>query len=484
MSNGAVLSQTFPARISAVEALISSSGAKASTVEQLREAASHLDRAGPLYGRASTAVVYAAFADLLRIVAMLVEWRVAVLDADKETERFLRAAKERYRLWQSEYAQAPFIDGLLEASASVSNASSIEDVDAVCRSLASTPLPIGVFAGEPETPSAREKDDGKEKAEPPELAIAFLQFLIDEHPADETHFLTPKVVHDLEIEVRVSRWPESANGLTLMPVTIEPKSTYDFPVFEFARPAGDPPFRLKQRGRAVLNSAQGLQARPFEFKYAASFTPASAEQPLAVVGQRTLLIEAFDLTQSALTGYRAIDEQLLHVRNQLRAQRLITPAELDSVLQILKPLCSLAGRAVQDALFKSTCNEAYFQTEIRNELRRVPMIASELEEHPQAAGGITDLSFHGIRIELKVETQTLLTLDACEKFADQTVSYVVGTGKRVGILCVLDNSPKGTSAFPAEQGIGILSRPAQTHAVHIITVLVQGNLARPSDLSR
>jgi len=115
--------------------------------------------------------------------------------------------------------------------------------------------------------------------------------------------------------------------------------------------------------------------------------------------------------------------------------------------------------------------------------RRVPTIASKLEEHPHAAGGITDLWFRGIRIELKYEDQSLLSLQACEKYADQLVSYVVGTGKRVGILCVLDNTRKTSAAFPAEEGIGILTRPAKKNAVHVVTVLIQGALARPSDLA-
>lgn len=486
MQNAAVLSRAFPARISATEALVQAVQTRSNNAVDLRQAAAELDRAGPLYGRASTAAVYAAFAELLRTVALLVEWRAAVLNAEIDADRFLRGAMERHRLWFAEYGAVESIAQLVKASANIDATDSIDNIGMICNSIACTPLPIGVFASEYGLSRLPTKKDQKteEVQNPPELAIAFLRFVIDGIPADETHFLTPMEAHDLELEIRVSRWPDGASCLNLSPVTIEPKSSYDFPVFQFTRPAGDPPFRMQQRGRAVLKVPQSLQARPFEFRYAASFSPVAAEQPVAVVGQRTLRIEGIDLSRAPITGYAGIDRKLLQVRDELRTQPFITAADLDNVLTVLKPLCGLAGRALQDALFRGATSEAHFQADVRNELRRSPIIASELEEHPKASGGITDLSFRGIRIELKFEAVNNLAISNCERFADQTVSYVVGTGKRVGILCVLDNSPKQSPPFPAEEGVEVLLRPTQSSAVCIVTVLIQGNLARPSDLSR
>ena len=266
-----------------------------------------------------------------------------------------------------------------------------------------------------------------------ELAIAFLRFTIDGIPANETHFLTPCESHDLEIEVRVSRWPENADELTLSPITVEPKSNYSFPVFQVTRPVGGAPLLLQQLGRAPLNVPQSLFARPFEFKYAASFRPGNVEQPIAVVGQRNLRIEGFDLRRAPLTGYVGVDHKILQVRNQLRTQPLISAAELENILVVLTPLCGLAGRAVQDALFREATSETKFQMALRDDLRRTPAIASELEEHAAGAGGITDLSFRGIRIELKYQGVRNMSVADCEQFVDQTVSYVVGTGKQVGM---------------------------------------------------
>jgi hypothetical protein len=210
-----VLSQAFPARIRAVEELIQAIPTKGGRPDDLRQAADELDRAGPLYGRASTGAIYSAFSQLLRIIALLVEWREGVLGATQDADRFQRAAIENYRLWQSEYASLRTADRIKQAVDGICALRSIEDVGAICEALAKTPLPLGVFAGD--SPRLRlpieDQNEHQPKEEPQELNVAFLRFMIDGAPADATHFLTPGETHDLEIEVRVSRWPakESLN---------------------------------------------------------------------------------------------------------------------------------------------------------------------------------------------------------------------------------------------------------------------------------
>jgi hypothetical protein len=106
----------------------------------------------------------------------------------------------------------------------------------------------------------------------------------------------------------------------------------------------------------------------------------------------TTRIEGIDVRQAAMTGYPGVDAKILKVRDHLRSEALINASDPSNLLTVLVPLASLAARALQDALFKEASGEGYFQSEVRNELRRVPAIASELEEHAHASGGITDLS--------------------------------------------------------------------------------------------
>ena len=94
------------------------------------------------------------------------------------------------------------------------------------------------------------------------------------------------------------------------------------------------------------------------------------------------------------------------------------------------------------------------------------------------------MSFKGIRLELKSECDKPLTLGDCKKFVGQAASYAVASGKRIALLCVLDCSKKERAPFPVEDGIGILMDQQASSTTFVITLLLQGNLMRPSDLSR
>ena len=57
-----------------------------------------------------------------------------------------------------------------------------------------------------------------------------------------------------------------------------------------------------------------------------------------------------------------------------------------------------------------TWSEAQSQDYVRKELRRRPEIGAELGVHAHASSGITDLSYHGIPIELKSQSRRVLKL--------------------------------------------------------------------------
>jgi hypothetical protein len=482
MWNGAILSGVYSARIDAAEALLAAADRRVANGARLRTLANALDEVTTRYGDARVALAYSAFASLMRTVAMLVDWRAAVLEAAVESDRFLRSGRELHRAWLEEYGEREETEGLASAASAISDLDGIAEVGPLCRAVGSVPLPICIYAADTRRrilPPEEEWDEDDRGPAPPELTVAFIRFDVDGQPAGETHFLTPKEVHDLKIEVSISRWPNQAEILRLAPVTIESSSTYDFPTFSFSRPSGDPPYHLKGRGRAILHVAQGLRARPFEFRYAADFEPAGVEQPVAVVGHRNLRMDGID---RPITGYHGVDRRILEIRDALRLRPLVTPEDVTNTLTLLAALGSLAGQAVQDHLFPEPLDEAAFQAFVRGYLRQRPEIGSKLEEHPRAAGGATDLSFERIRIELKSENERPLRLINCQQYVGQTSSYVAGSDKRIGVLCVLDGTRKVEQPFPTEDGIGILN--TGDDAVAVVTVLVQGNLARPSDLSR
>ncbi len=479
-----ILSETYAGRLEAVDLLAAAGGAQGGDPQALRQVAGTLDGASARFADAKVGVAFAAFADFVRIAALFVAWRHGVLEAESDPERFKRAALERLALWRSEHGTRPETADLAVAVQGVGEDLAVAEVGPLCLRLARLPLPIGIYGDVKNRlvveSSARDQED-PEREPPPELNVAFLSFTVDGEPADQIHFLTPHETHDLEIEVRVSRWPEGMAELRLSPVSIEAAGAYEFPDFRFARPGGDPPFVMRQRGRATIRAAQALRAQPFEFRYAAEFWPKESEQPVSVVGHRTLRIESIDIQRSPLTGDPAMDQRLLAVRNDLRRLPAMPQGDLEAAMTLAVTLAGLAAWAVRDDLFPQPIKEAEFQRQVRDALRRRPEIGAELEEHPHAGGGETDLSLRGVRLELKVEPARRLKLVDCQQFVEQAAAYAVGSGKRLGLLCVLDSSPKDQAPFSAEDGVGVLHAKS---SLPIVTILIQGGLASPSALSR
>lgn len=481
MSQPAILEQVSPLRFNAVKALRASP--KTGDHASLHALAEQARQAGASYGRAPAAQRWQIFAEALDIAGLLVEWQDAVNTAAVDADRFLRAARSRLRNLRENANQEPYYTTLLDILGLIEGELTSADIKTLRNKIASVPLPVAVYADPMPERSDLAQEGAQRKVTPTELAVAFVEFKINGTMAERLQHLRPRETHDLDIAVRVSRWPEQATSLVLSPMSIEPESSYDLPTFVFDRPKGEPPFFFQRRGRMIIHAPQNFKARPFEFNYAAEFQPTTCEQPVSIAGQRTLRLSG-SAQEQPITGYPGIDRKLISLRDRLRIEPLVPEQDLDDLLCVLVPLGNLMGQAVQDAIFPDVISEAEFQKRVRGFVRQYPSIGVNLEEQAQSAGGRTDLSYRGIRIELKSETEKNLLPEDCKRYASQPASYAVGTNRRVAVLCVLDCSPKTRAPFPAEEGLFVYALDTGAGPIYIITCLVQGNLPKPSSLSR
>lgn len=480
--NKPILSDSFLARLQTTEALSAIAEGHPPAYAP-KDLATAMDAVSTTVSSAAAATAFGALASLMRILDALVQWRQAVLAAEMDADRFVRSARERWKLWSNEYGASDATRDLHEAAAGIKTVSDIDQVATIAQALVAVPLPIGVFAHPIKPDWVRQQEHARPEKEPlVDLTVAFLKFQFDGTPAADVHQMAAREVHDLEIEVRVSRWPDGKHALQLTPVSVEPKSTYDFPSFRFEKPAGDPPFTLRQAGRAALLLPQGMHSRPFEFKYTAELLPERGDQPVAIVGHRTLIVDGTDPARYQVCGYPDLDRKLLQLRDLLRQRSGIAQDETTDALRVLATLANLSGRAVQDAEFKGDWDEAGFQTYVRAELRRNPTIGVDLDEHAHASGGITDLSLRGVPIELKAIDKRVTSVDDCAGFLAQTASYAVAKSKHTAVLCVLDASPKAVAPL-APDALLDLRHHAESD-VTIAVLVIQGNLAKPSALSR
>jgi hypothetical protein len=474
----AIIEAAYPSRIEGIRslrALPADSGA-------LREAAASVRQWAEAYGRVPGSADWRAFADGAEIAALLTDWANAVSTAQADADRHLRAARERLRQLGEVEEPTEFTTALMKRLAPLAADIEPGGVGAIRAGLANLAMPVAIVADPELAPRAGFEVDPTPR--PADLAVAFLEFTINGAPAANLHSLRPKQVHDLGLTIRVSRWPDDADSLAITPVSFEPASVWELPNFSFPRPEGEPPHTFQREGRMVIHAPQGFDARPLEFVYAAEFRPPAKRDAIVVAGQRRLRLDGIDLGGQAITGYPSLDRRILDVRTELRQKPMVAENDIRAMLLTLAPLANLAGAAIQDALYPVPVVEAEFEKDVRERLRSTPSIGAELEQQAHAAGGRTDLSFRGIRIELKSERKKRLLPEDCAAYADQAASYAVGTGKRLAILCVLDCSAKTTPPIPVDRCVFLQSRDSGGGEVHVVTVLVQGGLAKPSALSR
>ena len=454
--------------------------------QSLAEVAAGLHGAAVILGEGIVGRRYDQFARLCDSLFHLVRWGEAIRSAEVDADRYLRAAKQDARDLAKELNADRDADRLTEAASKITNVSDASEIEQVAEFLLHTPLPLPLFAEEI-IPIAPYKA-GPTVVTVPEVAVALLSFALHDVAFADPQTIEPDTLHDLAVEIRLSRWPEEAEELVLDVVSVEPPDVYNFPRFTFRRPDGTPPFLLRQTGRMLLRVPQAILSRPLEFAYRAWFGPDSSGAPITVEGQRFLRVQSFDPDRNPQSGYREVDQRLLDIQARARSVPGVRDKELGDFLQILVALGRIAGQALQDNLFPGVWSEPMFQKRMKELLRVDPRIGSELEEHPHAAGGITDLSFHKIRIELKFESDDFVTVKDSQKYLGQTAQYVAGSDRRFGVLCVLDCTPKKDAPGSVVNDIDLLvvPPPRNPSGVPLLVgvVIIRGNLATPSDLSK
>lgn len=474
----AILEAVFPSRIKAVKALLGATLQDAKE-DDLSEAEADLrDVLGMIHDPAGQAD-WQSLTEAVSIAVKLERWYRAVRLAEADADRFLRAAKLQFAEWRT--AETGYGHDLKEHFSPIVADLSPAGVASMLTEAARVPFPVRIFTEEPPRQYRSQEDDAPAKAE---LAVAFLEFRIDGEEAASIHRLTADRLHDLELKIRVSRWPDAADRLLLKPVSLEPEEVWLLPEFELARPSGNAPFTLEAFGRLSIRQRVAFGARPLEFIYSAEFQPVGVEQPVAVAGQRSLRLDSAEASDHRETGYSSLDTALLNVRAKLRNEPRVPDSEIGAAVRLFKPLANLVGQALQDNVFPDPIDEATFEKHIKRHLRSHPEVGVELEVQAQAGRGRTDLSFRQLRIELKAQNDGALTDVEIEKYALQAAAYAVSSDKSLAVLCILDCSPKKGPPITMPECIRIVPVQPRDRPVYVITFIVQGNLARPSSLSR
>jgi len=216
------IDQIYPARIETARRLL---GADApGDAETLRACAHRLRDGATLLGRAPVAVDWQTYADAVDIVALLIDWQQAVRDAQADADRFVRAARLRLKEIEGQTDTSPFTLDLAARLSVLNGEPGAREVREVRRAVGTARLPLTIFADpKPVRPSWAQQ---QEVQDPPadEVAVAFLEFRINGDPVETVQSLPAGQMHDLDLTIRVSRWPDTAQTLLVAPISIEPPS--------------------------------------------------------------------------------------------------------------------------------------------------------------------------------------------------------------------------------------------------------------------
>lgn len=486
-TNFEIFHQAFSSRIEVFAALAGALKPSPHDFNRLKEACLELEATISVIGQGDVENQYRAYHTAIDIFVLLAEWKHAIRNAEPDAQRFLNSAK----------LKASDVDRSLSFAADerlktfltqVEGLEDVEELTAMQDQLKRWTLPLLLFANLPRrgfeglrVPASSESSEEPEKLN---TTVAFLKFDIDGEPAKHWNYLKPGTSYDLTIEVRVSNWPQYANTLSLTPVTVDIRERDWLPCFNFKKPEGNGPFIFTGTGRAVLEVAHSFGSRPYEFLYAAEFDDTSNCRDVAIVGHRRLLLEGSDVASNPLTGFSNVDRHLLSVRNKLRTFPGLHLDDVANTMIALGGLGNIAAQALKGSLFEASTSEQQFQNKATEMLRNRSEIGEHLQGHPEAAGGITDLTFRDIPIELKVENSKVLFPKDFSKFFDQTAAYAIGLGKRIAVLSVLEATPKSAPVGVVEDDIEVFVHQTGQSSIAIVVVVIRGGFPKPSSYSR
>ncbi len=484
--NFEIFHRGFSSRIEVAATLAGALQSLPDDLKRLKTACLELETTISEFGQGDVEDQYRAYHTAIAIFVLLADWKHALRNAEPDAQRFLISAKLRASEVDKSMSVADErLDTFLnqvEALKSVGELTAIQD------QLKLWTLPLLLFAnlldrgfGGLRLPVFEGNSEEPEKLE---TTVAFLKFDIDGEPAKHCNYLKPGTSYDLTIEVRVSNWPKDASVLLLTPVAINIREQNWLPSFKFEQPGGEGPFILTGTGRAVLEVAHSFGSRPYEFLYAAEFDDTSNCRDVSIVGHRRLLLEGSDVVSNPLTGFSNVDRHLLSIRNKLRTFAGLHSDDVANTMIVLGGLGNIAAQALKAGLFEAGTSEAQFQRKAAEMLRNRSDIGEHLQGHPEAAGGITDLTFRDIPIELKVENSKVLFPKDFSKFFDQAAAYAIGLGKRIGVLSVLEASPKFAPVGVVEDDIEVFVHQTGQSPIAIVVVVVRGGFPKPSSYSR
>jgi hypothetical protein len=246
-------------------------------------------------------------------------------------------------------------------------------------------------------------------------------------------------------------------------------------------------------GQIKFNSGQSSLLDDLVFTVRGAFEKSDGDfMELPVIGHNELRLRVVNEDRHPLmTGNRRLDRHIEELTAKLYSDCPRVRDEMPELLEMLQALTRLHATYAQEAIYKgqSDVSESEFQTTVLRDLRN--MLGQEVQEHPSQAGGITDIRYRGVIVELKLETKNGDREHISKKYTAQSVQYAGVEARQVSILLVLDLTSKDKP--PGDIRNDIILTDVETHGGNggakkfpskACVFVINGNMKNPSIYSR
>ncbi len=338
------------------------------------------------------------------------------------------------------------------------------------------------------------RDVTEEPEAAPSPLLRIIVFL-DHTPIASPQLLKSNILYPLVFRVCGLVWPDDAVRLRLDLLTTCPPSAFSVSQFTLAPPRyiENGEYHGESAGQIAFNSGQSSLLDDLVFKVRGAFETSHGHfKEIPVIGHSELRLRVVNEDRHPLmTGNRRLDRHIEELVTKLLRDCPRVRDELPDLLEMLQALTRLLATYAQEAIYKgrNDVSESEFQATVLRDLRNV--LGQDVQEHPSQAGGITDIRYRGVIVELKVEKENGDREHISKKYTPQSVQYAGVEARQVSILLVLDLTAKDKP--PGDIRNDIILTDVETHGGEggaqkfpskAFVFVINGNMKSPSAYSR
>jgi len=427
----------------------------------------------------------------------LCDWSAARRAGLPDASAHLAAAKEAAAIMNELLSSVRFTgmrEGLEAFANQVTNTTETGQIKVASDYLAKVPVPP--FLVEAEDPMARY---GGKSEVPNEAAVKQgplvirLMMTVDGRPWANPQVLTAGLNYDLRADIMAPNWPAGADRLVLDVVTTLPPEEWTISPLVVERNSLTEAGITSLKGHISFPTGQSFLSEPLALQIRATFlssTQPDFAQVATIVGFHKLLGRISDPKRTpSLSKYPILDQRIVEIIEEVRDLKGMTEGHLEDFITALSVVVNYMGIAAQQALYrgKEKTLEKNFQRDLLIHLRG--QLGEEVQEAPKVGGGITDIVFRSITLELKVEEEEKDRSKMLARYQDQTAQYIAMKTRQLGLLCVLDLTKKDVPPAPPQNNIVLLKPELHgfsadaPYPVRIAAIVIDGNLLTPSSYS-